>query len=309
MTPRKSIGDRDRLEVAFVDERRDDLGALGQVGRILAAEERIEEPAVVLAVDPERGGRVLGRVGRRVRLPEIERDPDPRVGRCGANHRDGKPVREQQMVGDRDGRGFAPHAWCVLPHRVADPCDDPRLVVGCPVADTVAESLGDDGGVLDERLGGRALAPTALVLERLRQVPVVQREEGIDPVLEQRVDEPVVEVEPGRVHAATSFRQDARPRDGEAECVEAELLHQADVVGKAVVEVAGDRSGLAVPHLPRRGREPVPDALAAPVLGRGALDLVGGRSGTPEEVGGDRRRLGHESPFGSGSGASPGAVT
>ena len=184
---------------------------------------------------------------------------------------------------------------------VADPRDDPRLVVRGPVADAVAEPLGDGVGVLDERLGGRALGPAARVLERLRRVPVEERHERLDPVPEQLVDEPVVEVEPGRVDAAAAVRQDARPRDREAERVEAELAHQADVVAVAVVEVAGDRAGLAVPHLARRGAErsqmlsPRPSSVAAPSI------WYDGRRGAPEEVGGERASLswfGHRVPLG-----------
>ena len=69
------------------------------------------------------------------------------------------------------------------------------------MADAVAEPRGDDLGVLGERVDRLARGPAAAVLERLRQVPVVERDEGLDAVREQLVDEPVVEVEAGRVHA------------------------------------------------------------------------------------------------------------
>ena len=50
-----------------------------------------------------------------------------------------------------------------------------------------------------EMLGGVARRPAAAVLQRLRQVPVVQRRVGGDPGLEQRVDELVVEGQAGGV--------------------------------------------------------------------------------------------------------------
>ena len=115
---------------------------------------------------------------------------------------------------------------------------------------------------------------------------------GVTPLLEQLVDEPVVEVEPRLVHLAAPFRDDARPRDREAEGVEPELAHQPDVVGEAVVEVARDRAALAVPHLPRRRAEAIPDALAAAVLVDGAFDLVRRGRGAPGEIGW-KRGLGH----------------
>ena len=93
--------------------------------------------------------------------------------------------------------------------------------------DAVAEPRGDDLGVLGERLDVSRARPAAAVLERLRQVPVVERQERLDAVREQLVDEAVVEVEAGLVHAAATLGDDPRPRDREAVGVEPELAHQA----------------------------------------------------------------------------------
>ena len=68
----------------------------------------------------------------------------------------------------------------------------------------------------------------------------------LDAVLEQRVDQPLVEVEPGLVHRARALGQDAAPGDAEAVGVEAELAHQRDVARVAAVVVAGDVAGVAV---------------------------------------------------------------
>jgi hypothetical protein len=54
---------------------------------------------------------------------------------------------------------------------------------------------------------------------------VEERHERLDPVREQLVDEPVVEVEPASLTAPRPSG-DARPGDREAERVEAELAHQ-----------------------------------------------------------------------------------
>ncbi|GAA0939965.1 hypothetical protein GCM10009559_34700 [Pseudonocardia zijingensis] len=72
----------------------------------------------------------------------------------------------------------------VVPHAVAEPCDD------------VA-------GVLGERECGLLALPAAVaVLRRLGQVPVVQRGERFDAGVEELVDQPVVEVESLRVRLA-----------------------------------------------------------------------------------------------------------
>ena len=141
----------------------------------------------------------------------------------------------------RYGVGLARAAGCVLAPRVADPRVHPRLVVGDPVLDAVAEPADDGFGVLDERLRRAARRPAARILERLRRVPVEERRERLDVVREQLVDEAVVEVEPGLVDRPAPRRHDARPGDREAKRVEPELAHQRDVVGIAVVEVARDR--------------------------------------------------------------------
>src|SRR3954447_5952805 len=189
------------------------------------------------------------------------------------------------MMRCRDGIRLARAAGRVLPPCVADPGDDPRLVVRRPVRDAIAEPRGDDVGVLDERLCCRAVRPAARVLERLRGVPVEERRERGNPRGEQVVDEPVVEVETGLVHPAAAFRENARPGDREAERVEPELAHELDVLRIAVVEVTRDRPGVSAPNLAGRRAEAIPDALAAAVLVDSALDLVRGRRGTPDEVG------------------------
>ena len=79
-----------------------------------------------------------------------------------------------------------------------------------------------------------------------------------DPAAEQLVDEAVVEVEPRCVDGPAACRNDPRPRDREPKRVEAELAHQRDVLAVAVVEVAGDCSVVAVPHLARASRRTDP---------------------------------------------------
>ncbi len=108
--------------------------------------------------------------------------------------------------------------------------------------------------------------------------------ERLDVVREQLVDQPVVEVVPRLVDRPTSGRHDARPGDREAKRVEPEPAHQRNVVGIAVVEVAGDVPGVAVPDLARRRAEPIPHALASSVLVGRAFDLVRRGRRAPDEA-------------------------
>ena len=132
--------------------------------------------------------------------------------------------------------------------------------------DAIAEPDRDDLDVLRERLGRLARRPAAAVLERLREVPVVERHERLDARGEQLVDEAVVEVEARR--RSRGPRPSGRIRGHAIEkrkAFEPELADQADVLAVAVVRVAGDRA--AVPSRPSRARaEAIPDALAATVL-------------------------------------------
>src|SRR5213079_2280218 len=112
-------------------------------------------------------------------------------------------------------------------------------------------AAGYDLRVLDERLRRRPGRPTARVLERLRRIPVEERRKRRDAGGEELVDEPVVEVEARPVDPPTPFGEDPRPGDREPERVEPQLAHQHDVLAIAVVEVAGDRAGVASAHLAR----------------------------------------------------------
>ena len=96
------------------------------------------------------------------------------------------------------------------------------LVQGDPVPDAVAEPTEHQLDVVGEAGGGVAREPAARVLERLREVPVVERRHGPDVRLEQRVHEPGV----GRGRPRSSpgaVGLHAGPRDREAVVVDAEL--------------------------------------------------------------------------------------
>ena len=175
---------------------------------------------------------------------------------------------------------------CVPPDAVAHERVRPRLVEGDPVADPVPESVRHDCRVLRHALDDHRVGPAAGILERLRQVPVVERGPGLDAAGEEAVDEPVVEVEPGLVHRAAARRLDPRPGDAEPVGPQPELRHQVEIRLPATVVVAGDVTGVPVARATGRVRVHVPDARAAPVCRRGPLDLVRRGRGAPGEVGG-----------------------
>ncbi len=206
------------------------------------------------------------------------------------------------MVGGADGGGEVGQSGGHRAVEVADPGRAERFVERRPVGDPVAEPGGDGGGVLGEALGGVPYGPAAAVLLGLREVPVVEGRERADPGRQQAVHQPVVEVQAGLVDPVVGERHHARPGDREPVGAEAEPAHQRDVLGPAVVVVAGGVAGVAAGHPAGGVREGVPDRRGAPVGVRRALDLVGGGGGAPEEVVGQgvqgEAGVGHGGPLG-----------
>src|SRR5262245_7836988 len=158
-----------------------------------------------------------------------------------------------------------------------------KLVDREEMADAVAQLLGHVAGVVRERIDGVAVLPSTLVLQRLRQLPVIQRGERRDPGSDQLVDQAVVEVETLRVWLTGPGREDARPGDGEPIRVRAEVLHQRDILLIAMIVVVCDVAGIAVLDVAWCVGIGVPDRGTLAIFIPRALDLVRGRAGAPKE--------------------------
>ena len=150
--------------------------------------------------------------------------------------------------------------------------------------DAIAEVLRADGGIITEVSRGVAIGPSAEVLEHLRKIPMVERDEGLDVVLQQLVDDAIVKIDALLIGLALSIRHDARPCERNARGIQPEVRHQRDVVAIAMVKIACDIAGIAVLDLVGRMREAIPDRLALAVLIVRALDLVRRARGAPQEV-------------------------
>src|SRR5262249_56474676 len=147
----------------------------------------------------------------------------------------------------------------------------------------VAEFVDDVTGIVREGLGGVAPFPPAAILQRLRQVPMIERRERRDAVGDKVGDEPVVEVEALRIWRAGALREYPRPRNREPIRGGGERLHRLHVVSISVIVIVGDVAVVVVADLSRRMRERVPDRGAAAILADGAFDLIGGGGGAPEK--------------------------
>src|SRR5439155_17719895 len=87
---------------------------------------------------------------------------------------DGQAVAEQQVVGGGRRRDGVAQSGCVVAVAIAVGRDHLRLVQGDPPGDPVAERIGHQGGVFTEPFGRITTRPAPLVLQFLREVPVVQ---------------------------------------------------------------------------------------------------------------------------------------
>src|SRR5262249_23140545 len=99
---------------------------------------------------------------------------------------------------------------------------------------------------------------------------------------------------------------DPGPGDGETVGPHAQLRHQPDILGPAVVVVASDVAGAAVHDPPRLVAERVPDGRSPTVLGHGALDLVCRGGYAPPEVGWERWHRLRALTVGPGAAGRPG---
>ncbi len=216
-------------------------------------------------------------------------------GARGAQRRGGQPVPEQLVVRGRERAEHQLPAGRVHAEPVAEGHDHERLVQRDPHRDPVGEPLRGEPRVVGEPVRGVPCQPAAVVFEGLRQVPVEQGGGRGDAAGQQRVGQPVVEVQARPVGRALPVRLHPRPGDREPVAGQPEAGHQLDVGRPAVVVIGRHVAGLAVPGRARLAAEHVPDRLAAAVLGGRALDLVRRGGNAPGEVGGERRHrsIGH----------------
>ncbi len=285
----------DQVEIAVGDLVRGPGKPLDAAGRISEPGDRLDEPAV-LEIVTRFGQLDIRRIGAgRDGGGEIEHDPGRGPGREGADPLEGEAVAEQQVMGGGEpGPGIAAPRR-VLARDVAVVGRHVRLVERHPGVDPITETLDHRRGVIGKGLGRRANRPSAGILERLREVPVVQRRPRRDPDGEKRVDEPVVEVEAGGVDRTAAAGYHAWPGDREPVGTKTELVHQGDIALPPGVVLAGAVARGPVVDRARSAGEPIPDALPSPVSGGRPFDLVGGGRRAPDEPLGERHRSGRGS--------------
>ena len=187
------------------------------------------------------------------------------------------------MVGRLQETPPVGNAGCIPAHAVAEQRAHIGFVERGEVPDPVAIAARHQGGIVGEPERDIAILPAAKIVQRLRQIPMIQAQPGLYAVAEHLVDQAIVEVEAQAVGLAAPLRQHARPGHGKPVDLRAKALHQRHVFPVAMVVVARHIAGIAIGDAARLSAEQVPDAGAAPVLCGGPLDLIGRGGDAPLE--------------------------
>ena len=211
-----------------------------------------------------------------------------------AQHRQGAGVAQQLVVADGERPAEQGQTGRLDPHRMAVGHVHDRLVERHPAGHPVAEPVGDQPGVVGERVRGLPGEPPALEHQLDGQIPVVERHPGLDAGREQRRPPAARRSPAPRVGRPAAAGLHPRPRGGEPVGLHAEIGEQGDVLGHPVVVIDGDLAGRPVGDPAGRCREHVPDgrerppSAAAPSIWYAAVATPnrksGGRSGSGRSV-------------------------
>ena len=141
-------------------------------------EHRVEVLSVEVRVRAV-GRRAISFIERRWRLRfQVDDEPDlVAAGRAVGIH--GCRVRAQEVM--RDARGLGEARMPGRQHAAHIPAvrHDPWLVEGHPQVHAIVEGAHDDIGVVGEPGGTIGVQPSAVILERGRQIPVVERDDRL----------------------------------------------------------------------------------------------------------------------------------
>src|SRR6185312_11478928 len=135
---------------------------------------------------------------------------------------------------------------CQGPVQIAAIRHDPGLVERDPFFYAVVESAEHDVGVVGKPLRYLRIEPTPAIIERCGEVPMEERDERLDLILEQGIDKPLIEVQSGTIHGPGAGGKNPAPRNAEAVSLQSESSHQRDVFCPPAIVIAGDVSHISV---------------------------------------------------------------
>lgn len=167
-----------------------------------------------------------------------------------------------------------------------------HFIHGDEVRHLASQLAGHRAGIVGESLRGIAILPTTLALQRFRKIPVIQRAIRLDARRKQCVDQLLVVIDTLQIGSSGALGKDARPGDRETVGPDAQIAHQGDVLGIAMVGVVGVVAVGAAHDAARLVREHIPDRGTPTVDLDRAFHLVGCRRRTPDNASGTRAIVG-----------------
>ena len=189
------------------------------------------------------------------------------------------------MVAHRDGARERHHiAGRVHAGAVAQADKALRLVEGDEVLHAVAKAFRAQRGIGVEPFGAVGILPAAARLQGAGIVPVKQGDDRADADCQQRVDQRIVKRNALLVHRAHALRDQPRPGDREAIVLDAQLLHERDVLAEAMHMVAGHVAVVPLQNPARLVGKAIPDGRPLAALEGSALDLIGRGRRAPDEI-------------------------
>jgi hypothetical protein len=121
-------------------------------------------------------------------------------------------MAQQKMVGGSQRSEAFATPRRVAAGRVTQYRRAERLVQRYPPRDPIAQRRLNERRVVGESISRVSSRPPAGILQGLRKIPVVERDDRLDPVRRQLVDQPVVELQAGWINRSTALRLHSGPR-------------------------------------------------------------------------------------------------
>src|SRR5215203_251465 len=177
----------------------------------MGVKQRIQVEPVRLSVNSAGGFPISIGVPRGAGRMQVQSDAELVCIPGGAHPLHRAAVAEQEVVCGGEGPGAV-----FVTKAVTHPGRDPRLVQGDPEPYAIRESFVDDSGVLCKALARIPVSPAAQILQRLRQVPMIERKHRFYGALSQAVDKSAVKLEAVLVGRTAPLGLDAGPGHGEA---------------------------------------------------------------------------------------------
>src|SRR5262245_7819201 len=160
-----------------------------------------------------------------------------------------------------------------------------KLVDGKEVLHAIREMFSRIAGVIAKRFRRVARLPTAtIVLQWLRQIPVIQSGKGLDSVGQKFINESIVEIKTFGVRCARTLREDARPGDRKAVRLHAQRLHELHIFLVPVIVIICDVAGSVVDCRSRRLGKSVPDRRTTSIFIYRTFNLIGSGRRPPQET-------------------------